>query len=605
MPTQSASFGSIVGISSIRYTNRKGILPGVGEIECDPQAIAAGLGTANLQADSVEIILPDCKITQVSSSTVRVAMEIRFADRRWRWACGHIDGHYNIPLADETFENTKNDRELMVLCLDAMGETGYDVALVPETGNTEVQWRGTNPAKALQELCERLGYEINYRHTVEVSDTPEAGSDTVKIERTGTGASLPSDGSEYSLSFSSQQNALCEFLRVICRNIRYEVMFELEPVGLETDGTIKHIDDLSYKPAGGWATEGSIAAVSGDYTENGKTVPRQKLAERCIYKWYRILSPTEDTTGTTAWATGTPYVVDNIRLVGRTRFKCIQDHESGTTFQEDRDKWALAGNWAPPGYTGTADDIDKMKRVLPLIGELNTEKVSDDDGTKRPERAAVFGIWSHRNGDATETPDGTKFEGNFQLDKDRGIVQFNRNMFRYIAGVISPAELRLKCVVEVTEPTVEVKQYYGYTVAAGGSSGVRNIQGDQLIPKFFASYNGLGDPTSSNNLTTINAQANALAQAEILRMTPRNGAVVHYDYLKTFYLDGQRRWITFQVSESEPPFTQASINTEPSVYHPDLDEIAKQFASEVRNDRKQVELDQNLAKFAGGGVVIP
>lgn len=57
----------------------------------------------------------------------------------------------------------------------------------------------------------------------------------------------------------------------------------LEAVGLDTDGQIKLIDELSYKPAAGWGQEWH--AVFPSITNPA----HRELAVRSVFRWYRIV----------------------------------------------------------------------------------------------------------------------------------------------------------------------------------------------------------------------------------------------------------------------------------------------------------------------------
>ena len=87
--------------------------------------------------------------------------EIRLLDRRWQWKYTYLNGHYNTLQGDGTTvepSTTKTFRELVLLCLEAMGESGYELpdwtdAEIPAP--TNVRWDFSNAAEELQKLCDR------------------------------------------------------------------------------------------------------------------------------------------------------------------------------------------------------------------------------------------------------------------------------------------------------------------------------------------------------------------------------------------------------------------------------------------------------------------
>ena len=73
---------------------------------------------------------------------------------------------------------------LATLCLQAMGEQNYDVSALLNDARPEVDWSWTNPAEALQALCEGLGCRVVYW----------LADDRVQIVTIGQGQPLPDNG---------------------------------------------------------------------------------------------------------------------------------------------------------------------------------------------------------------------------------------------------------------------------------------------------------------------------------------------------------------------------------------------------------------------------
>src|SRR6185437_16062245 len=88
----------------------------------------------------------------------------------------------------------------------------------------------------LQGLCDQLGCRI-----VLYLD------DTVSIVQTGIGSDLPSDNIERA-SLVVDPPEIPESILVVGGRTRYQVDLFLTPVGLDVDGTIRDIWDLSYAP---------------------------------------------------------------------------------------------------------------------------------------------------------------------------------------------------------------------------------------------------------------------------------------------------------------------------------------------------------------------
>lgn len=54
----------------------------------------------------------------------------------------------------------KSPQQLAKLCLDALGETNYDVSELPDTARPYVHWDEVRPAEALARLCDQFGCRV-------------------------------------------------------------------------------------------------------------------------------------------------------------------------------------------------------------------------------------------------------------------------------------------------------------------------------------------------------------------------------------------------------------------------------------------------------------
>jgi hypothetical protein len=209
---------------------------------------------------------------------------IQIADRRvlWKWAA--INGSYNQPGAGITLLD-KSARDLLDLALNACPNVpgvsvDYDVLWWPA-----VAWDEANPAVAAKELAEDLGMAIYL------------GPDGwVHVEKVDKVVPWPSGAtSEEEVSNSSRLKP--EKIEVVGPKIINEETFTgLVAVGMEIDGTIVPIDDLSYKPyvgLGGWSIESFDFPMVSSGTFNGVAYTEEEareLAKKCIYRWYIVKS---------------------------------------------------------------------------------------------------------------------------------------------------------------------------------------------------------------------------------------------------------------------------------------------------------------------------
>lgn len=207
--------------------------------------------------------------------------ELQIYDRRWAWAeqYGGAYGAYNLDtraLGDP--RNVKSARQLAALLCDYMGEFNYDVSLIPDTVFPRVDWRGENPATELEKLAK------DYKCFVTL--TP---NDTLAICREGLGETPSEDPRQMDFTYSEELPVIPKALCFEGDDILCQHDLNIAPVGLETTGTKKGrlipIDDLSYKPSGGWAKENPDNFL-GVTDKNDRAV-----AKKYIWRYYQIVGP--------------------------------------------------------------------------------------------------------------------------------------------------------------------------------------------------------------------------------------------------------------------------------------------------------------------------
>jgi hypothetical protein len=185
-------------------------------------------------------------------------------------------------------------------------------------------------------------------------------------------------------------------ITVVGAEIAYTVALALEAVGAEPNGDIRPINDLSYKPAGGWGVSPppyfpnlTIPAPSPalDVFLPGVKIAElsrkeyQDLAQSCVYRWYRI--------------TVTP-------LDGKQK-------------------------WSVPGLEGR--DIDRIELLQLLPGIVTTRRDPQGEIVVDPPR--IVGVynkgaanyWTNTSKDELVTEGCT-------VDAEHGLIKFNRGMFR-------------------------------------------------------------------------------------------------------------------------------------------------------------------------------
>lgn len=492
-------------IQSGVFALEPGVVPSAGVIVCTEQEITQQIADLTLTWNSPEtgqkvIVIPDCKIESIALMDVGV-LHVTFLDRRWRWRYGHIDGVYNVQTGDDTWEFEKTPKELMELCLDAMGEVGYDTAEVDSEEKIYADWKGDVPAFALADLCNSLGYLV----------TVTAGN-SVKIVKAGEGGPLPDNNALGAMVLQAPSPAIDdghrpEFIRVATAPIRYEVKFTLEAVGLQSDGQIKplaNVDWFSGLSAEDKATyDPTWAAVTDDED--------RQLARLTGWRWYRVKEIVEG---------------------------------------------GGANNLNPPGFLGETGDVADLEQLLPLLPFRNATETPVGSTYSVPKPYYVEGeFYLESDIEASgNSAAGTLYPYPSTLDAGRGIVRFSEFVAQIDSGGLVEADLRLVCCVEVRDPVNYQQQYYGFTGNAGGpnGAGILTIDRTELIPKVTADYSGDTLVQTTDNLPELEVEAEKFADAVLRNLVPIGRASRQFAGFHPIEVDGVIQQVTWSWGRTGP-----------------------------------------------------
>lgn len=407
------------GLNAIRsgsFTLSHGISPSSAIVEISPQSnFACKSGTmAITYGDNVRIEFPDCRLDMASltagDSGFTWSMKIR--DRRWKWQFGEITGSWNSLRPNRTIDPyyEKTPRELATLCLRAMGETNFNVSQIPNDTRPMVQWDYDNPAEMLQRLCETVDCRVVLRT-----------DNAVWICRNGQGAVLPSTRIS-SGGYGFDPPEMPDSIKFVFGPTRWQMKINLEAVGIDVDGKVKLIKDLSYNPGGegeeyGWAKEDPYTFAGLIKYPTNAQITEFNAQLKAAGK--QPLSPA-----------GVP-VTQKLGAIGSQ----IRQLALSCVYRMYRISIPATKQYNIPEFGGFAD----MRLLLPLNDELLTEANANDqtgkeviDGFPLRQKAQVTGIFYNQIGDPkteVNTTNGTKYSGSFSIDQERGIVVFSDPVF--------------------------------------------------------------------------------------------------------------------------------------------------------------------------------
>lgn len=536
-PQGIASFPGLPDITRASMTFSHGIspsaalvtLPPIGGLRAEPGDLVFSFADVRVRFRQAVI---DRASLRVDGSGQR--WTLRIFDRRWKWKFGKIEGKYNVRKANGELdpETEKTPQELAKLLLEAMGERGFEVNRLPNNARPFSLWKSANPAQELAKLCDKL------------TCRPVLGlDDRVTIWPLGEGRNLPANGVEMNAGFGIDAKQRPDSIEVNCGETKVQSKLKLEAVGIETDGSIVAINDLSYMPAGGWEQESPFVfgGVTAKYEQGGKQLEARDLALRSVWRMYRI-------------------------------------------------KEQASGGLAIPG---SKEEIKSTDQYLPLDGVLN-ETERGDDGIERDKPAFVEGVFQGGDPGAADTDEklnsssGTVYQGGFQLDRENGVVQFSEPVFKLSGdGKFSEAELYLTTRYGVVDPKTRTRNRHTVERKLPGKkadTGPMILNHPEIVLKIIVTYGkNNGVKQTLTNRAKIEKEANHYLDAAAKALEADPATDIQYGGIVPISPDGAIQQVSFSVGGG-PATTRASRNVE--------HDLAVPTWEERRRREKIAELDR-------------
>lgn len=382
------------------YTQTRGVHPDLALLKFLPQVGNFPTnGTLTFQWDASSVTLPSCVVDTSSLQYHADGIHhiAKVWDRRERWKnAAPISGYYNVSRAGiRVAAKEKTLRQLVTILLTQLGEGSANVSAVPATVYPQVRWINEATHLVLEALLKEHGLDL----------TLGFGSDAVTIVVVGSGSALPV-GNEFMAGLTADPKLRPRWIRTVFGPSRMQARFELEAVGLESDGEWLPIDELTYAPAGTlWSKEDP-------------------------YNLPTVLAAT----GLTEWALGMK-----------------------TVFRSYRVKQFSDGTLNLPDGSLTISDISD---ILPLVPHLlDTEDLRLGD-SYRP-----FRVFGRHYREVKERGQPSEFENTAKtynlehvhgyLDVENGVVTFEHPVFllNTTTDSFEPAELWLECTFTVKDQT--------------------------------------------------------------------------------------------------------------------------------------------------------
>ena len=470
----------------------------------------------------------------------------RIKDRRWAWSKSWVTGEYNPLLYDvdgDVGARRGNVRYLMEVLLTLMGETRYDVSAVDNEQKPHKGWDWANCADELQKLLDEYGYVISLQL-----------DDSVKVSRLKVGTDLPDNDDIISPSMVFDPAELPKRLIAVAGLTLVETRLKMEPVGEDTDGKIKPVDDLSYKPGEGWVNNMStdMLSVGASETDPVKAKEMKALAKKTVFKWYRVVHQSHEKNdikdpfgqiiekyapeelNITDYQQYLPLSLDlnrqingayvSVRFDGATLLESARSKKNIQVVKFDTIKWKLDEKL---GIIKFEDPITKHK-VMDTGGSQAAVGIDPDTETAKQDFADVFFTCSY-----TVTDDETGIKDRYTRELDLGGFGVD--------------------IVEMAPPNNQRMLTAEYDDPGGKIS----IDEKKITDSA---------KTVVNNEQTLNSRLDELLQKTARTYQTRRGYVVKYRGVQLINTDGMTKQVIWRIGDQrdvDAPFnTQAVQNME-------------------------------------------
>lgn len=508
-----ATFAGSIKPRGFDFTFAPGVQPSVCRVTILPPQTVPVVGTLVLQTTGGESLsFSECLLEspELSAGPAGQFITLPIKDRRWKWQppLAPIYGHYNQPEANGTYRNETTPQELASMLFIALGETGYDVSRLPNTTRPEKRWDGAYAAIELDSLCAELSCVV----------TLNPLTDKAVIWPIGSGNSLPA-GASLGRTATPVLPAQPSRIKVEAAETLFQATFPTEPVGLDTDGTWRHINNLSYAPASGWPLPisgfGGIFPDTATYISGGKTLKLRDLAESCVYRCYRLL-------GVRGWTNGCAPPLTDVTFLTPADF-----------------------------------------RDLRFFNELAEEQISTGAGPQQgglvPMESRVYARWE-RLGKLTP-PQVTLYPDGFSFDETNWIVQFGEPLFLFSgSGVCQPATVQFECSFFAGAMGIHHRR----SVIVGTNqppttTPMRLEQRPDIQARVIYRFDSAANQTGvEDNLAVVDSQLNYWKDAYLAEYGLQDGATVTYNKLVRIAPDGLTQQITWSGGAGRPAATIAS-----------------------------------------------
>jgi len=290
----------------------------------------------------------------------------------------------------------------------------------------------------------------------------------------------------------------------------------LTAVGIDTDGSVQVLDDLSYTPDHGWESEDPESFPS--FNDDPDILP---LVEKSVYKMWRMDAPVQ------VPSTDVPYVTDlrQLKLYNR--------------------------------LVDTHFDPNDSSKIVP----------------KKPE---IWGSFNLKYAQTVKTPTSTQgtYKTGITVDEERWRIITDDRLYSVDSdGNYAPANIQVKIAYSVRDP--DTWEFLRYTQDLQLDSAVptqpRIIRREDIFGKAVGTFDKnftLTDSTDNTDSDNLNQEANYYLQAAAQEYIEQDSFDIPYAGLVPIQVDGLIQQVTYTISSGPggSTMTRASLATEHNPY---------------------------------------
>lgn len=488
------AFPGILQPRYAKYTRSLGIEPDVALVEMVPQPNVIAVGGPLVFFGPDVVTVHNCRVDfgSIRLTPAGHVVSVRILDRRWVWRNGSISGRYNVTEPDGTLDTDTEatPQQLAALLFSAMGESGFDVSALPNNTRPFVDWECNTPALELAKLCDALGCRVG----IDI-----ANQDRARIYRLGFGTGLPPNEVR-TVSFGFDPPEKPGSLELCGGATVFQSKLLMEAIAQETDGEIVPLDDVSYKPSGGWEST-SIGGSELEFPNVTAGEAERAMAIASVYRLFRIKSQAD-------------------------------------------------GSQSVPGFGA----VPSIASLLPIRSRLVDFKISLG-GIPDALPSFIQGIMMVGGSplNLSDTEIDTRASDNqigFKLYPDSGIVQLSRPAFRLVSGQTKPAELYLTCAYNVRlGKTFDRERFKLNRQISANSTPPYGVRRFDLVETHRAEYGSDGKTVSGvqTNQNIVLGEANLVLDAVQAEFATSASTQAEYRGVLAIAPDGFRQQVGWEV----------------------------------------------------------